>query len=192
MAFEDYNIQQFMDAWFKEDRSIMSQEVFDEVFTEYIDIAKLYEDDDFEKVAYIYYLNGRINTVSLFLRLQRMYITNFQVPFFPGFEVVKTHGYYVKWNNNVRQFTDILNNIELKEKKFVSQLEKEIKELSDLREKKGQNNDVKQSRTSFVRTLNSLGKCGFKIDKQQTTVEELAYMIKQQTEENEMLKSRNT
>ena len=35
--------------------------------------------------------------------------------------------------------------------------------------------------------INSLGKIGFNIDKNETTVEELALMLKQQFEENEKL-----
>ena len=69
-------------------------------------------------------------------------------------------------------------------------LEIEYKGLIDMNLKKVKNEvTTKQSRGSFVRMVNSLGKVGYKIDEDKNTVEDLAYMIKQQSEENQILKN---
>lgn len=182
-----------MDAWFRGDRTVMNDEEFETVMTEYVDTAGLFQSEEFEKVAYIHFLNNRINTVKISIRLQREFIKNFQVPYLPDLQFLMKFGYSIKWNNNIEDFSEKLNKIEQKESKYISQLEAKIKDLTDFRAKKTDKEvSPKESRGSFIRTLNSLGKIGYKIDNDKTTVEELAYMIKQQTEEVESLKSNTT
>ena len=83
-----------------------------------------------------------------------------------------------------------MDKILLKDSKYQAELDKKQKQLFDYRKKKqtGEEISIKQTREQFIRMLNSLGKIGFKIDKNDTTVEELALMLKQQYEESEALK----
>lgn len=185
MAYENYSIREFMNALFKNDRSVMDEETFQLVNTEYIDTAGLYETEEFSQVSYIHYLNGRINSVKIAVRLQRAFLDKFDVPYTPGFEVLKKNGHVVKWNKNKEEFLKSLERIENKEKKYLSELEGCIKKLTDKRAKKINNEEpVQISRGGFIRTINSLGKIGYKIDKDKETVEDLAFMIKAQLEEN--------
>jgi hypothetical protein len=199
--YEDYSVRQFMNAWFKKDFSQMSEEHFNVAYTEYVDTAGLYETDEFERVTYIHFLNNRINSVKLGLRLQRMFLLEFDAPYQPAFSFFEEFGHYLKWTGDVGKFLADLEKIENKEKKYISVLEGKIKELNELKKNKSKKSeeekdeedkekDMNKTREAFVRTLNSLGKIGYKIDKDTTTVEELALMIKQQQEEYESLKNR--
>lgn len=186
-----------MEAWFDKNYKHMSKKVFSEVYSEYMDTSGLFLSEDFEKQSFIHHLVSRINYVKIFIRLQREFISSFQMPFIRDFELIKNkYGYVLKWdkeNPDVIEFEEQLKKIESREIKHHSFLEEKIKELNELRRKnqEGESDEekdeeiLKKSRRSFIRMLNSLGKIGFNIDKKKTSVEELSLMIKQQTEENE-------
>lgn len=189
MAYEDITINQFIKAWFKGDRTVMDEPTFQTVYTEYIDTAALYETDEFNQVTYIHYLNNRVNSIKIAIRLQKEFINNFDIPFINDLAFFKKFGHIVYWNNDKERFLETLDKVENKEKRYISELEKAIKNLKDTRLKKNKGErTVAETRAGFIKTLISLGKIGYKIDRDSTTVEELALMIKQQTEENESIK----
>ena len=191
MAYEKYTVKQFEDALFNKDRSVISDEEFKIVYSEYIDTAELFDSEEFTKVSYIHYLNNRINSVKIALRLQREFLNNFGVPNVPEFKFLKKFGHNLFWDGNETRFEESLKRIESKEFKYMSELEVCIKRLVDSRLKKN-NKDTSEvlRRESFVRTIISLGKIGYRIDKFVTTVEELAFMIKLQLEELKEVKNR--
>lgn len=182
--YENYTIRQFINAMYKNDRSVMSDEEFHNVYTEYIDTTGLYDSDDFNKSAYIYYLNNRINSIKLAIRLQKEFLQNFGVPYLQELKFFNRFGHFLTWKDE-QNFLSQLTNIETKEKKYISQLEANIKQLTEKRhKKKPEEKTIEQSRGKFIRMLNSLGKANYRIDNDKTTVEELAYMIKQITEDS--------
>lgn len=181
-----------MDAWFKKDYSKLSKEEFKIVYAEYQDTSGLFLTEDFERVGFINHLNSRINYIKLFLKIQRSFIEEFNVPFLRDCELLKEkYGYGLKWNEDLEKFEAQLKKIEMREIKHEDFLTLKIKELNEFR-KKSQKSDVsddpeeelKKSRMGFIRMLNTLGKIGYRIDKPNTSVEELSLMIKQQLEEN--------
>lgn len=193
MNYGECNIQQFMNCWFKKDYSEVSLEDFKIIYAEYVDTSGLFMSEDFERQGYINHLSQRINSVKIFIRLQREFIADFNMPFIRDFESFKDkYGYVLKWSGDLMDFKKQLEKVEKREVKHNSFLEEKIKELSDSR-KNNQNktavDDVEEklikSRTYFIRMLNSLGKIGYKLDKKNTTVEELSLMIKQQMEDTE-------
>lgn len=186
MAYENYNIKQFEDAMFKGDRSVMNDDVYNEVYSEYVDTAQLYEEEEFNMITRIHYLNNRINTISIGIRLQRQFIEEFDIPCLSGFEVFKKNGHMLYWTGDKEKFMETLRRIEVKDKKYISEVENNIKTLTEFRKKKGLKDEqpVKIRRESFIKTINSLGKIGYKIDKLVNTPEDLALMIKQQKEES--------
>lgn len=192
MAYENYTIDQFMKAWFKKDYSNIKEDEFNTVYTEYIDTAGLYNSEDFEKVAYIYFLNNRINCIKIGIESHKKFIEEFSVPFIDNFEFFANKlGHILKWRNDKEDFLKQLDLVEVKERVYTSKLELKLDELKKSREKrKNENQTEKQTRHSIIRTINSLGKIGYAIDKSKTTVEEFSLMIKQQTEEIEELNSR--
>lgn len=199
MAYEKYTILQFQKAWFEEDYSDITKEEFGIVYSEYIDTSGLFMSEDFERQSYIHHLNSRINYVKMFIRLQREFISEFNIPFIRDFEKFKNkYGYNLKWKNDLDDFENQLSRIESREQKNISFLEDKIKELNNFRKENHGGNEVltdeeknvrlQKSRKSFIKMINSLGKLGYSIDKKETTVEELSLMIKQQLEESETYK----
>lgn len=185
MAFENYNIRQFKRAMFNKDFSEMSEEEFKIVHNEYVDAAGLYDEEELDATSYVFFLNSRINSIRVAIVLQRKFIDNFGVPYLPNLEMFKKFGHNLFFNKGVEDFLRQLKRIELKEKKYETKLEESVNELVETRSKKEKKEySVKQTREAFIRTINSLGKLGYKIDNETTTVEELAYMIKQQFEES--------
>lgn len=190
MAYEKYTVNQFRDAWFKGNRTVITDEEFKIVYSEYVDTSGLFLSDDFEKQGLIYNLNQRINYVKMFIRLQRDFIHEFRMPFIKDFQNLKhKYGYVLYWNNDIEDFEKQLQRVEQREIKNGSFMDLKIDELNRARKNKGISKEDEESlddsRKGFIRMVNSLGKIGFKIDGNVSTVEELALMIKQQFEENE-------
>lgn len=179
-----------MQARFKQDYSELSKENFDIVYAEFQDVSGLFLTEDFERVTFINHLRCRINFVQLFLKAQREFLDEFGVPFSRDFESFKQrYGYNLKWKGDRKDFLRQLRKAKLGEVKNETTLNTKIKELKDKKPKEDDNlseeEREKKSRLSFIRMLNSLGKMGYKIEKRETSVEELALMIKQETETQE-------
>ncbi|TXI13244.1 MAG: hypothetical protein E6Q68_01655 [Polynucleobacter sp.] len=189
MAYEKYTINQFMKAWFNNDYSEMSKEELEVVRTEYVDAAGLYNVDSLNKVSYIHYISNRINSIKISIKLQREFLMEFGMPYIPHLSFFRKFGHNVKWNADKIDFVKQLNIVENKEKKYIIKLESAINEFKEHQRKNAKDADV-NPRRSFIKTLNVLGKSGYRIDKNETTVEELAIMISQQSEEVEILKSK--
>jgi len=186
MEFDKYTVRQFINGVFGHDYSEkgIPQDKCETVYFEYIDAAGLYETEEFQKVTYISYINNRINSISIAIRLQREMVDNFDIAYLPGLEFFYQYGHRPKWKDDKEDFLKQLDKIEKRELKYTSMIENKIKELTEFRLKKNKGEQpVELSRIAFIRTVNSLGKVGYKIDNNSTTVEELALMIKQQTEE---------
>lgn len=185
MLYDKYTVRQLRDALFDNDRSVMSEEQFNIVYSEYVDTSGLYDAEEFSKVSYIHYLSNRINSIKLAIKLQRDFFNNFDIPFVNELKFFKKFGHNVYWDaKNPQKFLDQLKMIEKREERYNDELENKIDELVKSRLKKSKKEVTeKQSRESFIRNFNSLGKAGYIIDKDKTTVEEYALMIKQQTEE---------
>ena len=187
--YEDVSIKNFIKAWFNEDRTVLNKEQFEEVYNEYINTAELFESEQFSKVSYLHYVNNRINSISIAIDLQRKFIDIFDVPFEENLKFFMKFGHKLVFKDK-HSFLRVLDRIELKEKKYISIAENTLKAIIDNKAKKIKGEfTLKQSRESFLSMLNSLGKIGYRIDKETTTVEELALMIKQQSDEVAMVKN---
>ena len=184
MSFENYTIKEFIDAMFAGKRDVISEEELGIVYSEYIDVAGLYDLDEFNRVAYIQFLNNRINSIRMAIELQRTFLVEFSLPYKPNFSFFKKYGYTLEWHGHPIDFLMQLKDVEQRERKHIAKLEIKMKELIDERKKKNtKETTTKEKRGNFIRTLNSLGKVGYKIDNFRTTVEELAYMVKEQMEQ---------
>ena len=189
MAYEKYTIRQFYNALYKQDRSIIrTNDELSVVNSEYINQSGLYDEEEFHRTASIYYLNNRINSIKLAIRLQKDFLKEFDVPFLKELKFFKKFGHSIQWRGDREDFLKRLKTIEEREAKYEDELEAKIKELKTKRHKK--ENPQFQSNESFIRTVNTLNKIGFKVEWNDTTVEEFSIMIKQQTEENKANASR--
>lgn len=163
----------------------MNDEVFDQVYTQYIDTAQLYQSEEFEKVTYITFLTNRINSVKLSIVGQKLFLKEFGQPYIPNFDLFKKFGHRLKWNEDTESFIAQLDKVELREKLQIAQLEAKMKELHTLRESKPKEEITeKQKKEGWIRMINTLRKVGYVIDKDKDSVEDLSVMVKQQIEEN--------
>lgn len=184
MEIENIVIKDFMNAWFNKDYSTLSEERFDIAYTEYIDLSGRYSTKEFELVTYIHYLNNRINSVKLSVRLQKDFIFEFGIPYTPELKFFKKFGHTLFWKDNVEEFVKALDRIETKEKKYIVELETKMQDLVKERKKNNTGNTstfTNETRQNFVTMMNSLNKIGYKISRTETTVEELALIIKEET-----------
>lgn len=188
--YEKITIRQFEKAYFDKDNSEFNLQETKEAYDEYIDTAGLFETEEFQKVTYIHYINNRLNSVKLSVKLQTGFIEEFGIPYLPELVFLKKFGHRVHWDEKKGKldFIEQLNKCISRDNKYVSILESKLKELNESRIKNN-NKEVtlSQSRGSWIKTCNTLGKI-FTIDKDKTTLEEYAWMIFQQTEENKKAK----
>lgn len=200
MAYEDYTLRQFEKAWFKKDYSEMSKEVFNEVYNEYVEAAGLFNSEDFELVCGIQFLNHRINFISMFIELQLKFMKEFKIAYSPIFELVKEkYGHVLIWRGKIKDFKEQLEKVKLREKKYITIVESKIQELDEKRERDKKlvkqdetpESKLKKTRESYIKTFVSLGKIGYKIDRDTTTVEDYASMIKQQFEEYKLMSNKS-
>jgi hypothetical protein len=189
MKCEKVTIETFIDAWFSQDYENISKEDFDLVYAEYIDLAGLYKSKEFELTTYINYLKNRIKTLQLVISSQEMYFEVFKKPYIPGLEFVKEKfGFSFTWTENEKQFFSFLRKLSANQRVKETELKHKQFEFNKIKEEKlaGDVSNV-QSRHEFIKMLNSLSKNGYKVDRKNTYVEELALMIKQISDESTKL-----
>lgn len=162
---------------------------FEIIYAEYVDLSDLYQSQEFEMVAYINSLDNRIQVIKRFVDLQRKFLKQFDVPYSRGLGIVKKYGHNVYWDANHPDkdaFLRMLIKVEMKEKKYEGIVNKKVDELLELRKKKvKKEHSILESRKDFVTMLNRLQQSRFAIDKDKTSVEELALMIKDQRDQVE-------
>jgi hypothetical protein len=166
---------------------------FEYIYAEYADYSGLFQSQEFDIVSYINSLDNRIQFMKRFIDLQRRFIKEFNVPFLPSLNMVKKYGHHVYWDQiypDKESFLQKLNKIEGRETKYQAIIDKKVGELIALRKKKQtKEHSILESRKDFVTTLNRLSQSGFHIDKDKTSVEELALMVKDRRDEVEESKA---
>lgn len=155
---------------------------FEIIYAEYVDLAGLYITREFELSAYISSLDTRIYTVRRFIDLQQTFLHEFNAPFIPGFALVKKYGHRLYWdinNPDKEAFLKKLQQIQASESRYQAELNKKVNELVELRRKKvNKTFTLLESRKQFIMSMNRLQQNKFVIDKEKTSMEELALMIK--------------
>jgi len=186
MMCENVVIESFILAWFNKDYSKLSKEDFEKVYAEYIDVAGLYQSKEFELVTYINYLKNRIYVLKAVFYSQEKFYDTFKTPYIPGLEFIKEQfGFMYEWTGNDKTFIYFLRKIENQARTKSTELKRKEFEFKTLQDAKMEGNVSKvQSRHEFIRMLNSLSKQGYKIERDKTTIEELALIIKSVQEEN--------
>lgn len=188
----DCVVNMFMDCAFKDRyrRLLISGDATDDqlrmafeiIYAEYVDLAGLYITREFELSAYIGSLDTRLAVVKRFIDLQRTFLREFDVPFLPGFGLVKKYGHRLYWDfNNPDKdgFLKKLQQIEAAEARYQAELNRKVNELVELRKKRvNKEFSLLENRKQFIMSMNRLQQAKFVIDKDKTTMEELALMIK--------------
>lgn len=195
-------VKQFMQCSFEgkhrvlllsgEATDLQVRQAFELIYAQYTDLSGLYQTREFELSAYIDSLDKRVHTVDRFLELQRLFIAEFSSPFVPGFYLVKKYGHAFHWNHENPQidlFAKKLAQVEMKEKKYRTILNAKINELIEFRKKHIKKEfTLLESRKEFITGMNRLQQAKFVINKNETTVEELALMIRDSRDQQEEAK----
>jgi hypothetical protein len=189
MKCEKVSINYFMEVWFEQNYEHLSKDDFDIVYSEYVDLAGLYQSKEFELVTYINYLKNRTYVLKTIIVSQEMYFQTFKIPYIHGFKIIKDKfGYNFTWTGDETLLFSFLRKLRNDERKKSAELRRKEYEYEQLKlTKHSDNKSLIQTRHEFIRMLNSFNKAGYKIDRDKTTIEELALMIKQVNDENERL-----
>lgn len=205
---EDCSIKKFMDCCYGEKYKVLLidgeakegelKAAFELIYTQFIDLAELYQTMEFDLYGYITNLDRRIDTIKKFVALQREFINQFNVPFAPGFGIVKRYGHSLYWDLNhpdLPAFIRAMDKMQAKEAKYTIIRDKKVSELIEMRKKKvNKEHNILQSRKEFIMMLNRLQQNKFVIDKEKTSIEDLAVMVcdcrEQQAEKNAQVNNR--
>lgn len=192
MTYEEITIDEFANAKWKGDTSVVSKEDIALIWMRYIEDAKMYDSSDFNKSSYIQLINNKYNSIKIAVSLQINFLDEFEEPYKDNFDLFKEHGYHLKWKGDKEDFLHQLLMVSKKQRKYVSILEGKIKELEEYRASKKQNKEEltdEQHRKRFLSMVFSLGKIGWNINLMTTKLEWLVVMICRQIEENEEQKA---
>jgi hypothetical protein len=188
----DCNVDKFMKCAFQERYRCLLlsgdapedqlRTVFEIIYAEYVDLAGLFVTREFEISGYIDSLDKRLSTVKRFVNLQRVFLHEFNAPFLPGFALVKKYGHRLYWdfnNPDKDAFLKRLEQIEAGESRYQAELNRKVNELVELRKKKvSKTFTLLESRKQFIMSMNRLQQNKYVIDKEKTSMEEMALMIK--------------
>ncbi|MES2004342.1 MAG: hypothetical protein V4450_07460 [Bacteroidota bacterium] len=151
------------------------------IYTEYVDLSGMVQTMEFDLMKSIFYLDCRVKRIQLLLMIQRESIDKLGMPCIGAFPMLKSFGHRLSWDAShpdAEGFKRKLLDIESREKKYDIELGGKMKELFELKRKRA-NNELPemQKRKEFIRTLNNLEKSGYRIDRDKSTVEDMAIMI---------------
>lgn len=189
----DCSIKKFMEAYYDGKlKSLLTEgnapdeelkEALEIIYAEYVDISMMYQTREFEMNAYIHWVGMRIMTMKNFFELTRAFIREFNLPYLPGFEMIKQYGHRLYFNPeypDIEGFVNKLDSMEQKEKKWDVIIDVKVKELIAFKKKQiNKELDPLQSRKQFLQTIIRLQQKDFVITKTETTMEDLAIMIKE-------------
>lgn len=193
MIIEDLIIADFEKAWFKENYETISKEEFEQAYCEYMDVSGLYKTKRFEQLAFINYLSIRVSNLKFAIQAQKTYLETFGEPFVEGFTFFKEkYKYTLTWDGNKDNFLKQLATIERKEKKNEINLSSKEKIFSEEQKKTiVEQKSLMQSRHEWIRNINILKKNGYVLDRNKSTVEELALVMKESMEEQQANEKQN-
>jgi len=171
-------------------------EAFESIHEEYITLAGMEQSGDYILIKQIEYLQTRLKSIGNFIKINRVCMAEVGEPFYPALTDLKKLGHKIKWdqeNPDPVKFLNDLKGIERKERRTESELLNKLRALEAFRQKStGQAKSLKQQRIAFVSLLNRLGKEGFSIDKDKTSMEELGLMYKDFTAEMEAITNKRS
>lgn len=153
---------------------------WDLLYTDYIDLSGAADTKECTLLRNIHNKHSRIFFINYLIQLQLDWHREFGVPFPEAFKDFKRFGHRLIWNDDWEFFEKQLKRIEAKEKKNVAELDGLKKELERLRKHGMKAADVKPSdRRDFIKLIQAVEESrGFALNKEETTVEEFAIMVK--------------
>ena len=190
MELQDITVRTFMKCLFSKDYTDVGDfNDFDILYTKYIDLSGLGEQGNLPLCVAIHNLNVRLKFISGYLEFQTKVFNLIKMPHIPHLDDINKYGHKINWNpDEPEMFLPQLIRIEQKEKRNYVELKSLEKELEEIKE--AEKPETVSARNSFVIMLNALSKDGYRIDKDNTDMEELSLMIKQHNEDVKALNQR--
>ena len=149
---------------------------WEKIYLEYIDVSGIGVTEEFSTLIAIHNLQTRLNSIPRYVQVQVACWYNFQKLHPTATIKLAKYGYKMPEGDPLSYLTQI----ESKEKRFMHLLKEKEQQLLKIREKV--KNQSKSDRIDFIRMLNHLG-VKYRIDRDKTTVEELAIMVKDANDE---------
>jgi hypothetical protein len=194
MTAADCTVKQFMRAWFDDYRGDMDDATFHNIHIEYVDISGLAKTHQLELESQRRHILSRIEWFKYKLFELRTWVTGFDneilsvsKPFQESISLVKSKGHKLYYTGDKQEFLGMIARIESKEKKYKMELEEKEKEIDAFIKQSigGETQTLVQSRRTFIQNINMLRREGNPVSQTETTVEELALMIRWHNEQIE-------
>lgn len=151
---------------------------WDEIYLEYIDASGIGITQEFDLLLAIHNLQTRLNAIPRYVQIQIACLHNFGELSSTITQKLAKYGYKIPANDPLTY----LSNISVKEKRFEHDLKSKEAQLEKVRASQKTGSEGKQARREFIRMLNHLG-TKYRIDRDKTTCEELALMVKDTNDE---------
>lgn len=169
-------------------------EAFEAIHEEYMELSGSGSSGDYILIKQVKYLRARLESIYNFIKIHRTCIAEIGEPFHPAIADLKKLGHKLNWDPekpDVAKFLKDLDAIKRKERRTESELMNKLRALEVLQEReKGQHRSQQQQRIAFVAMVNNLGKAGYRIDKDKTSMEELGLMTRDYLAELEALNNK--
>lgn len=153
---------------------------WEDTYVEFIDVSGLAKSDEYELIVEKHNLIARIKSVPEYVKAQRECVRVFSKYHPEATRRLAKKGHTMP--DDMDKADAFLVKVLSKEKMFITKLRETESKLEKLKHPGGYDN--KKARRSFVRLLNTVGQ-RYKIDREKTTLEELALMILELAEEAE-------
>lgn len=174
------SITLYMRCLFGKDRTGMDN--FEAIHDEYMDISGLAESEQKELLVAIHNLTVRLLVIPGMIKFQCDYFAEYQEPYFDGLLFFKKYGHTITWDlEHPEQFVLQLERMEIKERKYESQLDILKKQFADAQ--KGVIVQKKNARHEFIRLINRVAKHR-DIDRDKTDMETFGLMVRDYFEMN--------
>lgn len=151
---------------------------WEEIYLEYIDVSGIGITQEFDLLLAIHNLQTRLNAIPRYVQIQIVCWHNFKELSGAATEKLAKYGYKMPEGDPL----EYLARIGAKEKRFAHDLKNKEAQLQKIRSGEKAGKDGKQQRRDFIRMLNHLGS-KYRIDRDKTTCEELALMVKDTNDE---------
>lgn len=151
---------------------------WDAIYLEYVDVSGIGITQEYELLLGIHNLQTRLNAIPKYVQIQVACWHNFKELSEPVSQKLARYGYKIPTDNPLQYLERVLP----KEKRFLHDLKSKESQLVKVRESQKNGSEGKQARREFIRLLNHLG-TKYRIDRDKTTCEELALMVKDMNDE---------
>ncbi|MCW3108481.1 MAG: hypothetical protein JWQ09_2987 [Segetibacter sp.] len=169
------------------------QEAWENINLEYLELSSGGNTAEVTAIKEVEEIKIKLETFEIYLLLQHRSMSLLGYPFFRGIKVLGDRvDFPLKWNGEREDFIKQLKKVEVRSKSLKLKLQIAESRLEAIRQvskdkEKNKSSDSRKSklREGFITILVTLPTSGYVIDRNKTTMEDLAVMIKQFTKNGE-------